>query len=786
MPLNEADARAKLIDPALLKAGWPEDWIRREQTAGQVHIVGGGGRRGRKRIDYVLSVNIRGRLIPVALLEAKAEDKMPGAGLEQAKAYGRMHGVPLVYSSNGHRFVEYVLATGETSRPRAMSQFPGWQQVLDRWQELERIDFASAAAEPLLQPARQGDWPYQRAAVRAVQQRIMRGEKRALLSLATGTGKTRIAASLLSALNASGSLRKALFVCDRTALRRQALTALHDVFEDDAAAATSRSPERNAKVVVATYQTLGVADDGDASYLDRHYGEDYFSHIVIDECHRSAWGEWRAVLERNPNAVQIGLTATPRTYDYAEAPADLDNGEDAQITEDNYRYFGQPVYEYGIASAMRDGYLAAMRLITSNVITAGQLEREEGVQRDTLEPDVVRDAKTGREASVAELRPHYSGGALEDRLLLPDRIDAFADDLLQRLLESGGPHQKTLVFCMTVDHARRVVAALGNRYAEWCKEQDRQPVEPWAFVCTGEEGAHHLDDFKGNGARAYVACTVDLISTGVDVPRLQNVVFFRYLKSPILFHQMLGRGTRIHEPSGKLHFTVYDYTNASRLLDVSLAGPAPGEVEFGEREVEQEPERVFEAEGVEVWIEPEGAVIVVPGADGSLERVSLDDYRARIAERLLGEVDGLDAFRERWISQPKREDLMSILSDQSASADVYRAAAELNDYDLYDILANAGWEQTLRTRVDRADRVEEVEAEWLDAQGEAPARVLTALARQFGFGGTEALENEHVFETPQVLDAGGVPTLRSGGREPLDLITELKRRLFVNDREWLL
>src|SRR6202011_3396615 len=111
------------------------------------------------------------------------------------------------------------------------------------------------------------------------------------------------------------------------------------------------------RVHVATYQTLGIdRDDGNASFLLRHYPEDYFSHIVIDECHRSAWGKWSLVLTRNPNAVQVGLTATPRQLDTNEATPDAYN--DQLITADNIRHFGEPVYEYGMGQAIEDGYLA--------------------------------------------------------------------------------------------------------------------------------------------------------------------------------------------------------------------------------------------------------------------------------------------------------------------------------------------------------------------------------------------------------------------------------------------
>ena len=186
MPLNEADTRAKLIDPALHGRGWTESLIRREQTPGRIAIVGGGGRHGRKRMDYVLHARVEGRDLPIALLEAKAESHPPAEGLEQAKGYGRQHHVPFVFATNGHLFVEHDFETGKTTSPEPLEQFPTWEDLLQRWAEHRRIDLKSAGAAPLTRPSREGDRYYQRAAVRAVLETIAAGENRALLSLATG------------------------------------------------------------------------------------------------------------------------------------------------------------------------------------------------------------------------------------------------------------------------------------------------------------------------------------------------------------------------------------------------------------------------------------------------------------------------------------------------------------------------------------------------------------------------------------------------------------------------
>lgn len=211
---------------------------------------------------------------------------------------------------------------------------------------------------------------YQDAAIRAVLEKIARCEttknpRRALLSLATGAGKTFIAVNLLKRIADAGQLKRALFVCDRDELRTQGIKAFQNVFGADAAE-VFRKPDgtnnaKNARIHIATYQTLGIAHEaGDSSFLTEHYPEDYFTHIVIDECHRSAWGKWSQVLTRNSQAVQIGLTATPRQFQITEKTQEAQ--EDARITANNLEYFGEPVYEYDLAQAIEDGYLAACEI----------------------------------------------------------------------------------------------------------------------------------------------------------------------------------------------------------------------------------------------------------------------------------------------------------------------------------------------------------------------------------------------------------------------------------------
>jgi type I restriction enzyme R subunit len=319
--LSEADTKAKLIDPTLHQRGWTEDYIRREVTAGAIDIIDGRAcRRARGRVDYLLRVRITpdSQPVAVALIEAKAESLHPGHGLEQAKAYGsaKQFNVPFVFSSNGHQYVEFDRHTGLTTEPRPLPGFPTPEELRQRYEATMGFSLSDPLARPLLVRYPGGEATrryYQDAAIRAVLEKLATGKKRALLSLATGSGKTFIAVHLLKKIADAGLLKRALFVCDRDELRNQASGAFQNVFGSNAAEVSAKVPQKNARILIATYQTLDVDnEEATANFLVDNYPVDYFSHIIIDECHRSAWGKWSQVLTRNPNAVQIGLTATPR------------------------------------------------------------------------------------------------------------------------------------------------------------------------------------------------------------------------------------------------------------------------------------------------------------------------------------------------------------------------------------------------------------------------------------------------------------------------------------------
>jgi len=786
VPLSESDTRAKLIDPALHARGWTEDLIRREETAGAVSIVAGVPRRSaRGRVDYLLRLKVTpdAQPVAVALIEAKSEDLPPGHGLEQAKGYAlnsnRLN-VPFVFASNGHQFVEYDRFTGLTSEPRPIGAFPAPEEIRQRYEIGAGFKLDSPEAKPLLQRYPGGEATrryYQDAAIRAVLEKVARGEKRALLALATGSGKTFIAVQLLKKIADAGQLRRALFVCDRDELRSQAQGAFHNVFGNNAATVSSGNAQENARILVATYQTLDVdRDDADATFLTTHYPPDYFSHIVIDECHRSAWGKWSEVLRRNPNAVQIGLTATPRTLKFPEKTPEAE--ADRKLTADNLAYFGEPVYEYDIAQGIEDGYLAACEIVKHDVFLDAKPrpEAETGVVREDLAGKRLEDARTGQGILIQEAREKYEAPSFEQKLVMPERVAAMCQDLFQHLVQSGGPEQKSIVFCASDAHAGDVANALNNLYANWCRETGRKRAEPFAFKCTAASGGgEYLADLRAASRHHFIATTVELLTTGVDVPCVRNIVFFKYVRSPIAFHQMVGRGTRLDPPTGKLMFRVYDYTDATRLFSDDFVTSPPGTSGGGGGVGPVEPTIVVY--GMDVRVGDAGHLIVT-SVDGKPRPVTVEEYKERLAERLVAEARTLEAFRELWITPPERREMLGRLPDGGRSPLVVRQLEEMDAYDLYDVLADIGYGLSPLTRERRAEAFAYKHGGWLAGLPPATAATLRALAGQFTTAGTEGLESREVFEMPDVVRVGGLKALKALG-QPEEILRQTKARLFA-------
>ena len=267
------------------------------------------------------------------------------------------------------------------------------------------------------------------------------------------------------------------------------------------------------------------------------------------------------------------------------------------------------------------------------------------------------------------------------------------------LVQSGAPEQKTIIFCAGDSHADKVAIEMNNLYASWCQQNEQKPLQPYAFKCTSaSSGNDQLPDLRGASRSHFIAATVDLLSTGVDVPVVQNIVFFKYVRSPIPFYQMVGRGTRLHPPSGKLMFRVYDYTNARRLFGQEFLTRFIKE--SGEGEVTPEP-RPFtppvQVQGFDVTITDAGKSILTM-LDGKAMPVTVEEYKETLAQRLVAQAPTLDLFRQVWIDPAARLALLTALPDGARSALLVRVLDNLDSCDLYDVLAHLGYGLAPRTR----------------------------------------------------------------------------------------
>ncbi len=802
MAMNEQETRYHLIDPVLRAKGYDDITKLKCETPAPVEPTGPKGRRkkGSGRTDYLLCVKVgtMPKPLPVAVLEAKKEDEDPLKGMQQAKKYSECERfeVKYVFASNGHLYGEYDHFTNLQTGPRPLADFITHPDLTARYAKDTGIDLSTPEAQILFMP----DSPpwnkyryYQDAAIRAAFEKIIlkiqNGEDpRVLLSLATGAGKTIIATNLLWRLNEAGQLPKpALFICDRDELRTQAYEKLSAAFGDNVRIVKTEKGEnaaKNARIHIATYQTLGLddetPDDKIASFLSEHYPENSFSVIIIDECHRSAWGKWSEVLKRNPKAIHIGLTATPRKLvTRKELPP-----EEMEISANNFNYFGEPVYEYTLAQAQEDGYLAACEIVKRKA----DIDNRVFTKQEILDAKVT-NIKTGQPLTEADLtKDSYTGKDFDDEVFIEMRTPAMCADLFQQLIENGGPEQKVIIFCNREIHADRVVMYMNNLYVKWCKENNQVIKDDYAFKCMGgtNNGADKIEPMRGSGQRAFIACTVDLLEAGVDIERLNAVVFFRYLKSAIKFYQMVGRGTRIHEETEKYKFWLYDYTGVTDLFGTEFISKPPrpsgggnggggddgGDTGGGGGEAPA----IGEVRGHAVKITPQGRFIL-GSRDGKEIAIPVDEYRKEIIQRVVSEAHNIDEFRQLWIETQKRKSLINHILEANFSPEVIKEIDKMNDYDMFDFFGHLGYKAKALKRTERGSHYIAENLNWFVGMDKNAAIVLKAFGYQFSLDGTDALETPALWQVPEIKAAGGINALKMLG-SPNDVILEAKGRLF--------
>jgi type I restriction enzyme, R subunit len=807
---NEAETRADLIDPALRRANWPESQINREFWVGDGQIVDAGGiayRSSRLRADYVLE---REPGFPIAVVEAKRESEPAASGVEQTKRYARGLALPFAYATNGHEIREIDMAAGTET---VLAAFPSpedlWQRFVnakgldnDLAMRFRRTPFSQALAnyDGTIKRPRY----YQKAAVDEALTAIAAGQKRILLTLATGTGKTfvayLIAAKLWDVQWPSGRGRpRVLYLADRNILVDQPKDEYFiPGFGDEAVCKLGEGRTVTSRhFYFALYQSLDQTRADDALFLQ--YSGDFFDLIIVDECHRgsaAADSAWREILEHFEPAVQIGMTATPV--------------EDA--TRSTYEYFGDPVYTYSLGDGIRDGFLAPYRVrkIQLNVDITG------------WKPEPGQLDRYGREIPDKV----YGRKEYERLLALTERTEEAARALTEHLRRTD-PLAKTIVFCENIDHAARMREALTNLNADLAG-----PNHDYVFRITSDDGSAGLAMLsifrKVDTERPVIAITSRLLNTGVDLPTVRNIVLFRIVGSVPEFKQIIGRGTRLFEEDGKLAFDIIDFTDATKhfsrpdfdglplgrptvsitntqghLVDIDLPDPdtsqqpeeaqadqpvptppAPPPVANTDQTVtdpqqiariRQSRERYY-VDGAEVFVFNDSLYILNAGT----QELRLTEYRQWIGEQ----VRRLDLtptnLRAQWARAVTRRRLTQAFRDAGIGTEqIYRHFGH-EDVDEVDLLLNLAYNTALVTRSERVTRVRREHKAFLDGFAAKAREILEILLDKYEQSGIEEL-SAMALRTPAFAGMGGVVSLagRFGGSDQLHTaLDSLTARLY--------
>ena len=530
--LNEADTRAKLIDPKLHQCGWSEDKVVRERKIMPGRLIDEKGNRKKVEVaDYVLVHNS----MPMAVVEAKEESKSALVGMQQAKGYSEDLNVLFAYSTNGHKIEEFDFITNKQS---TIEEFPTpetlWKRYLAYTLKGVHVKINPLETPYSHIPGGKQPWYFQDVAIKKAIESVLAGEDRILLTMATGTGKTFVAFQIVWKLLKSGYFRRVLYLADRIFLRDQAYNEFSP-FEDAREIIEEGKAPKTRDVYFSMYQSMYSGEEGKRLY--QQYPPDFFDLIIIDECHRSGFGTWREILDYFGRATHMGMTATPKRNDNI----------------DTYGYFGDPVYSYSMGKAIEDGFLAPFQIYRTLT----------NVDRDGLH---IRDAiYQGAQIYIpeeADLKEIYTLEDFEKEIVLPDRTSKICDHLA-KLLRTFGPMQRTMVFCVNMDHAALVAKELQNRFS------DLGHSDYAVRIVSEERDVKSIyESFSdSDNPLPVVATTVDLLTTGVNVPSVQNIVLIKPIGSKVVFHQIIGRGSRIDSLTNKYFFRIVDYVNGTRLLD---------------------------------------------------------------------------------------------------------------------------------------------------------------------------------------------------------------------------
>ena len=782
--LTEADIRSKFITPALVGRNG-EKWdlvtqIREEVffTKGRVIVRGKIVKRGEaKKADYLLYYKPN---LPLAVIEAKDNNHTVGAGMQQALEYAEILDLPFAYSTNGDAFLEHdrTGSHGIVTREIPLEQFPtpdelwaryctakGWT---DKQKEINTQDYYDDGSQ-------KSPRYYQLIAINRTVEAISCGEKRILLVMATGTGKTYTAFQIIWRLWKAGTKKRILFLVDRNILADQTKTNDFKPFGTAMTKITNRRVDKAFEIYLCLYQAVTGTEEDKNIY--KEFSPDFFDLIVVDECHRGSAAEdaaWRQVLEYFSAATQIGLTATPK--------------ETKDVS--NIEYFGEPIYTYSLRQGISDGFLAPYKVVRI------------GLDKDLLgwRPELGQLDKYGQLIEDRE----YNLRDFDRNLILEKRTEVVAHKISE-FLRLTSRFAKTIVFCETTDHAERMRQALVNANADLAAANSK-----YIMRITGddEEGKAQLDNFiDPESTYPVIACTSRLMSTGVDAQTCQLIVLDKRIASMTEFKQIIGRGTRINEDHGKLFFTIMDFRGATALFadpafdgdPVQIYEPASGDSPVPPEEHDN-PESTPDDQALQESSDSYGDSPKEPGGQKakryvvhnvpvkvSVERVQYLDENGRLITESLTDYtrkairttySSLDDFLAVWNDAERKQTILEELSARGVFLEEL-AAQVGREYDAFDLVCHIAFDAQPLTRKERAEGVKKRDI--FARYGEKARAVLDALLQKYADIGIASVESLDILKVDP-LSTYGTPVEIVGffGGKPayLAALRDLEKALY--------
>ena len=782
---SEADTCRKDVLPKIYASDWTDEQIleQRTFTDGKIVVLGRKAKRKKaKRFDYLLRYS---QNFPLAIIEAKVKYKEAADGIQQAKDYANILGLKFAYSTNGTGILEFDFLTGIE---KEITKFPTPSELWDRLNSVEplKAEIQETFLKPFFAVAGKEIRYYQRIAINTAVKAILEGQKRALLTLATGTGKTTVAFQIIYKLwnnrwNNKGEYRrpKILFLADRSILVTDPHAKDFAVFGDARCLVPDEGLPSSREIYFSTYQSL--AEDENRVGAFRKLPRDFFDLIVIDECHRGSSTDdsnWRLILDYFNTSVQLGLTATPLRED----------------NKDTYQYFKNPLYTYSLKQGIEDGFLAPYivhRIVPEPDATGWRPQEGQLDDNGVLIPDGI-----------------YTTTDFESSLSYLPRTKAVVKHLHDFMLKNGR-FDKTIVFCVNQSHADDFRREFSNLNADLVTQYPDYAVR---IVADEKEiGKGHLGKFMDiDEPMPVVVTTSRLLSTGVDVQTCKNIVLFRMVNSMTEFKQIIGRGTRVREDKEKLFFTILDYTGSAtrNFADPDFDGEPPliteeeidedgntipgTEIDFpnppspddeDEDETPNPPptggggnRTVYRITEGEVRIAAESVQIL--GADGKLRTVQFTQYAK---EQITTLFPSANELRSRWSNSEERKEIIEQLENNGISIEQLMDITKQTEADPFDLLCFVAYNLKPKTRKQRADLLKKNKPDFFSLYSEKAQNVLQEILKKYVDFGLNQIRPDIISVDPFNLQGNTIEIVSEfGGMDNyMQALTELQKLLYA-------